>query len=224
MGLRCVQCLAIMLTALALVPAGAHLAALPNKIGLGQEEYFIAQGIYRGWALFGFALFGAVFANLAVAIMVRRRRAAVRLALAACLLVIASLAVFFGWTYPANQATANWTVVPESWQALRVQWEYAHAAGAVLTLLALGAVTASALAIRSRAAIGARAVASGGQRRARENFRLPPAQARGPDAARAIPRAIRKCPSTDPGGLAWRPPRSRRSGRSRGRRRAPNRY
>jgi hypothetical protein len=148
MGLRTVSFLAIMLTALALVPAGAHLAALPNKITLEQKAYFIAQGIYRGWALFGFALFGAVFANLALAIMVRRRRAAFRLALAACLLLVASLVVFFGWTYPANQATANWTVVPENWQELRARWEYAHAAGAVLTLLALGVVTASALATR----------------------------------------------------------------------------
>jgi hypothetical protein len=33
-GLRLVQFLAIVLTALSLVPAGAHLAELPNKIGL----------------------------------------------------------------------------------------------------------------------------------------------------------------------------------------------
>ena len=53
-----------MLTALALVPAGAHLFELPNKIGLDQEPYFIVQGIYRGWALFGIVLFGALAANL----------------------------------------------------------------------------------------------------------------------------------------------------------------
>jgi hypothetical protein len=26
--------------------------ALPNKIALTQEQYFIVQSIYRGWALF----------------------------------------------------------------------------------------------------------------------------------------------------------------------------
>jgi len=36
---------AILLTALALVPAGAHLLALPNKIGLPQAGYFVVQGI-----------------------------------------------------------------------------------------------------------------------------------------------------------------------------------
>ncbi len=42
MALRVVQFLALVLTALALIPAGAHLFALPNKIGLAQEQYFIA--------------------------------------------------------------------------------------------------------------------------------------------------------------------------------------
>ena len=36
MALRLIQFLAIMLTALALVPNGAHLAALPNKIAMAQ--------------------------------------------------------------------------------------------------------------------------------------------------------------------------------------------
>ena len=39
-SVRVVQFLANILTALALVPAGAHLFELPNKIGLAQEAYF----------------------------------------------------------------------------------------------------------------------------------------------------------------------------------------
>ena len=148
MGLRLTQFLAVVLTALALVPAGAHLAELPNKIGLDQEAYFIVQNIYAGWALFGIALFGALAANLALAIMVRRQRAPFWLSLSAFLLVAATLAVFFIWTYPANQATSNWTVVPANWQQLRTTWEYAHATNAVLTFLALCAVTWSVLVAR----------------------------------------------------------------------------
>jgi hypothetical protein len=67
MALRLIQFLAIMLTALALVPSGAHLAALPNKMAMAQAAYFIAQQIYAGWALFGIVLFGALAANLAQA-------------------------------------------------------------------------------------------------------------------------------------------------------------
>jgi hypothetical protein len=70
------------------------------------------------------------------------------LALAGFVLVALTLAVFFTWTYPANQETANWTVAPENWQALRTQWEYAHATNAVLTFVALCSVTLAAVLAR----------------------------------------------------------------------------
>lgn len=143
MTLRIVAFLAIVLTALALAPGGAHLFALPNKIGLGEADYFTVQQIYRGWALLGIVLFGALAANLAHALMLRRRGLPFGLALAAFALVAATLAIFFAWTYPANVATENWTVVPADWQALRAQWEWSHAANAVLTFLALCAATAA---------------------------------------------------------------------------------
>jgi len=149
MSLRVTQFLATVLIALALVPAAAHLAALPNKIDLPQDEYFIVQGIYRGWALFGIVLFGALAASLALAILLRGSGHAFWLALGAFLLIAATLAIFFMWTYPANQATQNWTNAPANWMALRTQWEFAHAAGAVLTFAALCLVTASGLARRS---------------------------------------------------------------------------
>jgi hypothetical protein len=144
------QFLAVVLTALALVPAGAHLFELPNKIGLDQEPYFIVQKIYRGWALFGIVLFGALAADLGLAIILRRRRAPFWLALTAFILIAATLAIFFTWTYPANQATGNWTEVPDNWRDLRTQWEYAHAVNALLTFLALCAVTLATVLARER--------------------------------------------------------------------------
>ncbi len=113
------------------------------------------QDIYRGWALLGIVLFGALAACLALTVALWRRRGPFWLALSAFALVAATLVIFFTWTYPANQATANWTVAPANWQDLRTQWEYAHAVNAVLTFLALCAVTLSALAER-RARFGVR--------------------------------------------------------------------
>ena len=139
---------AVVLTALALVPVGAHLSALPTKLGLPQERYFIVQGIYRGWALFGLVLFGVLTANLTLAVMLRRRRAPFWLALAAFVLVAGTLAVFFAWTYPANRATSDWTVAPDNWRELRAQWECSYAVDAVLTFGALGSVTLPALLAR----------------------------------------------------------------------------
>jgi hypothetical protein len=145
MALRIVQFLAVILTALALVPGGAHLAALPNKMSMPQADYFIAQRIYAGWALFGFVLFGALGANLALAIMLRRLRRSLGLVLAAFLLIATNLVIFFAWTYPTNQATRNWTVVPANWDELRVQWEYSHAVNALVAFSALACVVASVL-------------------------------------------------------------------------------
>jgi hypothetical protein len=144
MRLRAVQFLAVVLTALALVPGGAHVFTLLNKIDLGAEQYFIVQNIYRGWALFGVVLIGAFIADFALALMLRRRGgAAFVLALLGSCGVALTLVVFFFWTYPANQATANWTTIPDHWEQLRRQWEYSHAFNAIMTFLALCSVTLS---------------------------------------------------------------------------------
>jgi hypothetical protein len=150
MALKLVLFLAVILTALCLVPAGAHFFELPNKIGLAQDQYFIVQSIYRGWALFGVVLFPAIAVVLALAVMLRRQAAAFRYALVAFVCMAATLAIFFVWTYPANVATNNWTVVPEQWETLRRQWEFAHAANAVLTFLALCALMGAVLSTTER--------------------------------------------------------------------------
>jgi hypothetical protein len=145
MAVKTVQFLAVVFTALALVPAGAHLFELPNKIGLDQNAYFTIQAIYRGWALFGIALFGALGLNLALAVLTRHERTPFVLACLAFLCIAVTLAIFFAWTFPTNQATENWTVQPENWEALRKQWEYSHAVNAVVTFVGLCAVTLSVL-------------------------------------------------------------------------------
>jgi len=148
MALKAVQFLALVLTALALVPAGAHLFTLPNKIDLAQEQYFIVQNIYRGWALFGIVWIGALLANFALAVMLRGRGRPFILALIAGLCVMVMFAIFFTWTYPANQATDNWTTIPANWEQLRRQWEYSHAANALVTFVAFCAVALSVLTTR----------------------------------------------------------------------------
>jgi hypothetical protein len=148
MALKLVQFLAVILTAVCLIPAGAHLFELPNKIGLAEDQYFIVQSIYRGWALFGAVLLPALGVILALAVMLRRQATAFRYAVIALVCIAATLVIFFIWTHPANVATNNWTVVPDHWQTLRLQWEYAHAANAVLTFLALCALLGAVLTTR----------------------------------------------------------------------------
>jgi hypothetical protein len=136
--------LAIVLTALSLVPLGAHVFALPNKVTLNESNYFIVQNIYRGWALFGIVLFGAVLANLALAWATRGQRAfGFVLICFGCL--VANLVIFFAFTFPANQATTNWTEVPADWQQLRWQWEVSHAVNAVIAFAGFCSLTLSLL-------------------------------------------------------------------------------
>lgn len=161
MSLRSVQFLAVVLTALALIPSGAHFFELWNKIGLSKEQYFVVQGIYRGWAVFGFVLVGALAANSANAIMLRRNKGAFWSATMAAVSIAASLAIFLVWTLPANQATSNWTVAPPDWQVLRAHWEYSHAANAIVTFVAMCAVTLSVVR-GSRTSIPRGAEMSGG--------------------------------------------------------------
>jgi hypothetical protein len=143
MGLKLAQFCALVLTAVAQVPAGTHFFELPNKIHLAQEQYFTVQQIYRGWALFGVMLLGALTANLLLTMMLRDQRGPFWLILASVVCLAGSLVIFFVWTYPANQATSNWTMVPTNWRALRAQWEYSHAASAVVTFMGLCALALS---------------------------------------------------------------------------------
>jgi hypothetical protein len=116
-----------------------------------QAAYFVAQQVYAGWAFFGIVLFGALAANLAHTIVLRRLGRSFGYALASFLSIAANLVIFFVWTFPTNQATNNWTVVSANWNELRSQWEYSHAANAVVTFAALICVVIAVLRQPSRA-------------------------------------------------------------------------
>jgi hypothetical protein len=137
MGRNIMRFFSLFFTSLALAPAMAHLLELPNKIGLSQQDYLTVQQIYRGWALLGFVVAGALLSNLMLTIKVRKKPKAFVLTLIAFLCIVGTQVVFWTFTYPANQATHNWTLLPANWRQLRAQWEYSHAASAVLNLSAL---------------------------------------------------------------------------------------
>lgn len=152
MHLKWAYLVAFLFCALALGPAMAHLLELPNKIGLSAEDYFTVQGIYRGWALLGIVVFGALASTLALAIVLRRAGKPSGWAVAAFLCIVATQIVFWSVVYPTNQATRNWTITPDDWLDLRMRWEFGHAASAVFNLMALMALVLSVLRWRTAAA------------------------------------------------------------------------
>jgi hypothetical protein len=130
-----IRVLSILSVALYLVPAGAHLFELTNKMAMSPPDYMIAQRLYRGWALFGVVIFVAMLLALLHALL--RSRIVRILSLASFLCLAATQAIFWLFTYPMNVASSNWTVMPDQFAAARRQWEYSHAASAVLTFVAL---------------------------------------------------------------------------------------
>lgn len=131
---------ALIITAVALAPSGAHLFSLAAKIDMPQDRYYTVQQVYQGWWWFGVVLFLAIVANAGVAVMVRGEATAFWMAVASVALILLSLVVFFIWIYPGNVETQNWTVAPENWQALRTRWEYGHAVNAFIMLAAFMAI------------------------------------------------------------------------------------
>lgn len=127
---------ALLASALVLGPALGHLFELPNKIALSRDDYFVVQKIYRGWSQLGWLLLAQLASLAAAAYLARMETRTLPLVLLGLVAVVAAQVVFWLFTHPANVATVDWTLTPDSWEKLRRQWEYSHAAGAGLQLLA----------------------------------------------------------------------------------------
>jgi hypothetical protein len=142
---RALYFFSLLFAAFALVPAGAHVAELANKMKLGATEYQIVQQIYRGWELFAVVVIGALASTLALTIGLRGHPAAFTPALVALLCIVGTQVVFWSFTFPVNRMTVNWTKLPDNWAVLRARWEYSHAASAGLNAAALVALIVSLL-------------------------------------------------------------------------------
>jgi hypothetical protein len=135
----------ILLASLMLMPAGAHLLALPNKIGMNVADYFVAQQAYRGWAYAGVLVFAGIAATAILAWQVRHSSAMFPPTLIALVCLVATQVVFWTLVFPGNQHTQNWTVAPANWDAFRMRWEIGHALSAVLNVAALVALLVALL-------------------------------------------------------------------------------
>jgi len=138
-----VEFLAIVLCALALVPAMAHVMELPNKLPMSREAYLTVQRVYRGWSLSGIVAIGALIATLIL--LLSADAEAFLPALVGFLAIVATQVVFWTFTFPVNRATRHWTRAPHNWRNLRDRWELSHAASAVLHFIAVVSVTLAVL-------------------------------------------------------------------------------
>jgi hypothetical protein len=138
--LRSLRWISLLATAMPLAATAAHVMELPNKFSLGGPLWLaVQQSLYRGWGPF-IAPFeiAAIAAAWLLAYMVRGRRPAFALTLAAALCLSLMLTVFFLFNAPVNAAFAGWTAetLPADWPDYRRQWELGHAIAFVLALIA----------------------------------------------------------------------------------------
>jgi branched-subunit amino acid ABC-type transport system permease component len=133
---RIVSFISLFFTALALCPYVAHLMAFPNKMEMTKEEYFIAQQVYSGWSYSSILILLSFVSTIVLSILAKDHDRVLRFSLGSVFCIGMSLMVFFVFTFPANQFTRNWTFLTQSWEDLRIQWEYSHAFNAVLYIAA----------------------------------------------------------------------------------------
>ena len=151
MLLTSVGLLAIMVTALYLVPVGAHFFEMARKISLSPSEYMTVQKIYMGWSFFGIVIFAVLLLTLIHTFMARGTRIASLLSFIAFLCLAATQVIFWMFIYPINVASTNWTVTPSDFEAARQQWGNSRAVNAVLTFVGLAAIAVSVVIIAKRA-------------------------------------------------------------------------
>jgi hypothetical protein len=137
--------IALLATALALGGALSHALELPNKINMSRQDYFIAQRAYDGWNRLAYLLAVELAGVLAVIWQYRAEPRVLWPALAALVCFLAAQALFWIWTFPANQATSNWTTQPVDWERLRREWEYSHLVGALFQTLSMTALITAVL-------------------------------------------------------------------------------
>lgn len=128
---------AVVSVATYLVPEGAHFFEMFNKLKLTPSDYMMVQRSYDGWAFFGVVIALALGCTFGHAVAMWRNPWSRRLSLASFASLIGTQAIFWSFIYPMNSLTENWTQMPSQFEAARRQWEYAHAASAGMTLLAV---------------------------------------------------------------------------------------
>ena len=155
MALKTVRFVSLLLTALVAGLLFCHALELPNKMKLGAATWLTVQHtLYNAFGpVAGLIEPVAIVSTLALLAMVRGRRMVFALTLLASLCLVAHLAEWFAVVNPVNLEVNGWTEasMPADWARAHDRWEYGHAAGAGLTIVARSALILAALADTPRA-------------------------------------------------------------------------
>ncbi len=140
--------LALLLAAMSMAFSFCHLMELPARIDWPQALWVGSTVIGGQYRMFG--TLGAVVelsAIVGLGAWWYAQRSAGRLRLAAAVLYLIALAIWWAVVFPANREFAAWQElgVPADWDTWRRRWEFGHAVMAVLKIIGLALVFQSVL-------------------------------------------------------------------------------
>jgi hypothetical protein len=151
--MRIMRFAAVMLAALTLGLSFCHLMQLPSR--MAWDQYLWVGSTVQGGL---YAMFGSLGAVIAVATVIvlgllayfvrEHERPGFNTALAAALLFLLALVLWWVLVYPVNVELAKWVdgAVPADWTDYRARWEWGHAIIAGVELLGFAALVWSVLA------------------------------------------------------------------------------
>jgi hypothetical protein len=146
MLLRSVRLATLVLLGLMLGPGFAHVLEMGPKLELSAHEYYLVQSIYTAFGPAGAVLAPASIVAAIVAAVLARHRRGFTPAIVSAIAAALALASWFALVAPMNQEMATWADgIPADWAATRRQWEYGHAVGFALQLVAFVATAVAIL-------------------------------------------------------------------------------
>jgi len=141
MLIRTLQFITILLSALSMSMATAHLLEMPPRLEWHARlwiETTVTGDLFRLYGSIG-AIVETLswIAALGLAFALRRDSNSFKFAGAGAALLLVAYILWWLFVFPANQQHSTWTpdAYPADWASWRAQWEYAHVARAILIIL-----------------------------------------------------------------------------------------
>jgi hypothetical protein len=146
--LKVARFVGLLLGALNLGLAWAHLVEMGPKRAMSGPEWLTTQQAYRDFGkVAGITVPAALLATLTQFALTRERCATARLTALSAACTAATVVIWACCNEPVNREVVTWSAdaLPHDWQQRRDQWEFAHAASAILHGVSVAALLVAAL-------------------------------------------------------------------------------
>lgn len=148
MLLRTWRFLTIILVSLSMAMAFCHLLQLPPRMSYDGAQWVATQSLYQLFGTVGAVIeVSALLMAGVLSLAVYRRRPAFQCTMFGTVCLLVAHAAWWMFVAPVNAEISTWTpdTIPADWTWWRSQWEYTHAARAILEILGLSALVLSVL-------------------------------------------------------------------------------